>query len=64
MGGTFDCSAPEAKSEHIIEAAWLAREELEGKTVFPPMLLGDYWDDKFAGRTEPRYVGLRKMAIY
>ena len=64
VGGTLDCGAPEARSEHIVEAAWLAREELEDKTVFPPMLLDDYWDDKAAGRTEPRYVGLRQMDFY
>ena len=64
VGGTLDCSAPEARSEHIVEAAWLARGELVDKTVFPPMLLDDYWDDKAAGRTEPRYVGLRQMDFY
>jgi 8-oxo-dGTP diphosphatase len=64
VGGTLDCGAPEARSEHIVEAAWLAREELVDKTVFPPMLLDDYWDDKAAGRTEPRYVGLRQMDFY
>jgi ADP-ribose pyrophosphatase YjhB (NUDIX family) len=64
IGGTLNCGRPEARSEHIVEAAWLAREQLRGKTVFPPMLLGEYWDDKSAGRTEPRYVGLRQMDYY
>ena len=64
VGGILNCGAPEARSEHIVEAAWLAREELKAKTVFPPMLLDDYWDDKEAGRTEPRYVGLRQMDFY
>ncbi|HQR78501.1 MAG TPA: NUDIX hydrolase [Burkholderiaceae bacterium] len=64
MGGTLDCGAPDARSEHIVDAAWLTREELFGKAVFPPMLLGDYWDDKATGRTEPRYVGLRQMEFY
>ncbi len=54
IGGTLDCGAPEARSEHIVEAAWFAREELWGKTVFPPMLLSDFWEDRAAGRTEPR----------
>jgi 8-oxo-dGTP diphosphatase len=64
VGGTFECCAPQARSEHIVEAAWLACDELGGRTVFPPMLLGEYWDDKAAGRTEPRYVGLRQMDFY
>jgi ADP-ribose pyrophosphatase YjhB (NUDIX family) len=64
VGGNLDCGAPEARSEHIVEAAWFARKELGGKTVFPPMLLDDYWDDKAAGWTVPRYVGLRQMDFY
>jgi 8-oxo-dGTP diphosphatase len=64
VGGTLDFGAPEARSEHIVEAAWLEHDELAGRTVFPPMLLGEYWDDKAAGRTEPRYVGLRQMDFY
>jgi ADP-ribose pyrophosphatase YjhB (NUDIX family) len=64
IGGTLDWSAPEAKEEHIVEAAWLAREQLDGKTVFPPMLLNDYWEDMAAGITVPRYVGLRQMDFY
>ena len=64
IGGTLDCDTAEARSEHIVEAAWMAREEVAGKTVFPPMLLGDYWDERATGRTEPRYVGLRQMDFY
>lgn len=64
IGGTLDCSTPEAKSEHIVEAAWLAREDLDGKTVFPPMLLTDCWNNNERKRVDPRYVGLREMAFY
>jgi 8-oxo-dGTP diphosphatase len=64
IGGTLDCGAPEARSEHIVDAAWLTREELVDKTVFPPMLLDDYWDNKATGRTDPRYVGLRQLEFY
>lgn len=64
IGGSLDCGGPEARSEHIVEAAWLARVELVDKTVFPQMLRSDYWDDKSAGRTEARYVGLHQMDFY
>jgi ADP-ribose pyrophosphatase YjhB (NUDIX family) len=64
IGGTLDCSAPEASREHIVEAAWLARDEFMGKTVLPPMLHDEYWEDRAAGRIEPRYVGLRQMDFY
>ncbi|MBT2865648.1 hypothetical protein JQK19_00175 [Chromobacterium violaceum] len=47
-----------------VEAAWLSRGDFAGKTVFPPMLLDDYWRDREQGFAAPRYVGLRRMAFY
>jgi 8-oxo-dGTP diphosphatase len=64
IGGILNPDAPEAKSEHIVEAAWLSRDDMNGKTVFPPMLLGDYWNDKESGRSGCRYVGVRPMAFF
>ena len=64
IDGSLDCSANEAIREHIVEAAWLSRSEFEGKTIFPPMLLNSYWQDKERGFASPRYVGLREMAFY
>lgn len=64
LGGTLSASAVEASREHIVEAAFLARSEFEGKTVFPPMLSGQYWEDKANGFAFPRYVGLREMEFY
>lgn len=64
LGGALNCNAAEAKSEHIVEAAWLSQDELKGKTVFPPMLLSDYWNDKESRGSDCRYVGLRLMAFY
>lgn len=64
IGGTLDCSAHEATREHIVEAAFLSRAEFEGKTVFPPMLHAQYWDDKATGFAFPKYLGVREMAFY
>ncbi|MDE1716413.1 NUDIX hydrolase [Chromobacterium amazonense] len=64
LGGAIDCSAEEAVREHIVEAAWLARGEFADKTVFPPMLLDDYWRDREHGFIAPRYVGLRQMEFH
>ena len=36
LGGNLSTSREEATREHIVEAAWLSREEFNGKTVFPP----------------------------
>ena len=64
VGGSLNSSAPEAAREHIVEAAFLSLAEFDGKIVFPPMLHGDYWKDKEACFTHPRYVGLREMEFY
>ncbi len=64
LGGTMNTSRIEATREHITEAAWLSRGEFEDKTVFPPMLHHDYWQDKKNGFAFPRYVGLRAMEFY
>jgi len=42
-------------------AAFLARDEFQDKTIFPPVLEGDYWRDKEAGFAGPRYLGEREM---
>jgi 8-oxo-dGTP diphosphatase len=64
VGGTMNSSSSEAAREYITEAAWLSRSEIEGKTVFPPTLHHEYWQDKQNGFTLPRYVGLRAMEFY
>lgn len=64
IGGNINISGSEAVREHITDAAWLSRSELEGKTVFPPMLHSEYWHDKENGFAFPRYVGLRAMETY
>lgn len=65
VGGTLGTGHSEAVAEHIVEAAWLARGEFEGKLVFPPMLQEDYWKDREHGFVGgPRYVGLRHMAFW
>ena len=60
----MNSSSVEAAREHITEAAWLSRSEFEGKTVFPPMLLSDYWQDRESEFAFPRYVGLKTMEFY
>ncbi|UTH75949.1 NUDIX domain-containing protein [Chromobacterium sp. IIBBL 290-4] len=64
LGGEIDCGAEEATREHIVEAAWLSREDFVGKTVFPPMLLQDDWREREQNLAAPRYVGLRRMEFY
>lgn len=63
-GGTLSVAAPEAKSEHITEAAWLSRSELEDKTVFPPVLLSRYWEDRSKPQFGPVHLGLRRMEFW
>ena len=65
VGGTLDVGRSEAVAEHIVQAAWLARGEFEGKVIFPPMLREEYWKDRERGFVGgPRYVGLRQMEFW
>jgi ADP-ribose pyrophosphatase YjhB (NUDIX family) len=64
LGGTLSADAPEATAEHITEAAWLSREELQRVQVFPPVLLGRYWQDRDAGFVQPVHLDLRTMAFW
>jgi 8-oxo-dGTP diphosphatase len=64
VSGQINATGVEATREHIVEAAWLDRDEFKGKTVFPPMLNDDYWRDKDTGFALPRYVGVRAMEFY
>jgi 8-oxo-dGTP diphosphatase len=45
VGGRLSCDTPEAREEHIVETAWLAPNEFEGKTMFPSVLCERYWQD-------------------
>src|SRR5678816_3875574 len=64
IGGSISTAGVEASREHIVEAAFLSRSELDGKIVFPPMLRDEYWEDRKRGFARPRYVGLRAMEFY
>ncbi len=69
QGGTLNVTAPEARAEHITEAAWLTHEELQARTVCPPVLQSRYWDargDERGGAQAqsdagPIHLGLRAM---
>jgi ADP-ribose pyrophosphatase YjhB (NUDIX family) len=64
IGGNIAVATVEAAQGHIVEAAFLARGEFEGKVVFPPMLRREYWEDRENAFSFPRYVGLREMEFY
>ena len=64
VGGSLSAEAPEAKAEHIVEAAWLSRADFGARTVFPLVLADRYWDDRAAGFTTTAYLGLRTMEFW
>jgi ADP-ribose pyrophosphatase YjhB (NUDIX family) len=63
-GGNLSTAAPEAKSEHITEAEWLSKEQLQRVQLFPPVLLGRYWQDREAGYPAPVHLELRHMKFW
>ena len=64
VGGVLSAGAPEARAEHIVEAAWLSRSELQDKTVFPLVLAERYWEDRAHGFGKPVHLGLRHMEFW
>ena len=64
VGGQLDTSAPEARDEHIVQAAWLTPDELQARTVFPEFLQALFWADRQAGLDTPQYMGLRAMQFW
>lgn len=63
LGGSIDCTHPEAQAEHILEAAWLKPEQFLGKHVFPEVLIGRYFLDKQAGFPSVVRLPLRRMTV-
>ena len=64
VGGEFSTSHPEAAAEHITQASWLSPAEFEGKTVFPTVLSGQYWDDRERGFPGVTHLPLRRMEFW
>lgn len=50
-----------AAREGIVEAAFLTREELACRLVFPEVLRSDFWSDRKSGLASPRLLALRAM---
>jgi ADP-ribose pyrophosphatase YjhB (NUDIX family) len=64
LAGALDTSHCEAARECIVEAAWLSRDELIDKTVYPPMLRSEYWEDRRPGAVLPKLIEPRVMHDY
>ena len=63
LGGQLQTSSAAAAAEHITDAAFLSRAEFAGKTVYPPVLLDDYWREREHGFARPRYLGVRDTLL-
>lgn len=61
FSGTISVEAQEAKREHIVEANFYSRDEIEGKVAFPPILFTDkFWKNASRGFPQMEYLGLRE----
>ena len=63
-GGELSATGPNAKAEHIVEAAWLSHSELADKQVFPPVITERYWTDRTSVLLGPVHLGLRHMEFW
>ncbi len=60
-GGVPSALAYEARREFIVEARFYSRDQLDGKVVFPPIVLTEqFWQDAARGASEAGYLGLRR----
>ena len=46
--------------QYIKDARFLSREEMADETVYPEMLLDEFWEDLQKGFPSARYLGLQK----
>ena len=61
FSGTLSVAAHEAQREHIVEANFYSRAEIQGKVVFPPILFTDeFWQNASHGFHQTQYLGLRE----
>ena len=61
LGGTPCSKAPEATRENIVSAGFYSRSQLDGKTVYPPILNDDvFWNRRSEGFPKVEYLGLRE----
>lgn len=63
-GGDLDVTAEEAIREHIVDAKFMSRDELQGVIVFPEVVRTRFWDDIFSDCFSPVYLGLGEMQYY
>lgn len=64
IGGNLDVSHPEARLEHVVEAAWLSPTELQGKHVFPSVIGSRYATDKEFGFSSVVRLPMRRMEFW
>lgn len=60
-GGGLDTSHPEARREHIVDAAWLTPAEFAGKAIYPRVLIDRYAQDRRAGFPGVVRLPIRRM---
>jgi 8-oxo-dGTP diphosphatase len=63
VGGSLSASSAAARAEYIVEAAFLSRQEMNGKAVFPPVVVDEFWTHLRDGFARPLYLGVRKAVI-
>ena len=61
LEGEIDATAEEAVGEHIVDARFVPRDEIEGLLVFPPVVQDRLWQDLDEGFPRPVHLCLREI---
>lgn len=64
LGGELATDEESTLREYIVDARFLSRDELAGKTVFPPVFDDTFWADLEDNFPRVKHLGLRQMAFY
>jgi 8-oxo-dGTP diphosphatase len=61
FSGELTLANRDADESFLVDAAFFAREQLQGMDVRPEVLTGQFWADLEAGLPQARYLGLERI---
>lgn len=62
--GELNKQPPPTAGEHIVQLAWLDPQALREATVFPPVVIDRYWQDREEDTSTPVWLPLRNMECW
>ena len=64
LSGTTFVAESETAREHVVDAGWFEKTELENMRLFPEILKTEFWDDYKNGFSEVIYLPIHDTEFY